>query len=248
MTRAVRRSRERGFSPAMALQTRGRAPASRPSRTRRRPPPGDRPCCSRPPGSRCSASRSCTMASRVCATTRTVLPWRWSSHQPRFALLAKRDVAHRQHLVENQDIREPAVATEKPEPRQHAGRVVADRRVDELAEPAELDDLVVAARDLASRVAEQQGVEEDVLAPRQLVVEAGSELEDRRHAAAHLHPPPGGIEHPGDHLEQGRSCRRRCGRRPRASRRAAPPGRYRAEGPQLLVGERALAPSGWRTP
>ena len=50
--------------------------------------------------------------------------------------------------------------------------------------------------------AEQQGVEEDVLAAGQLVVEAGAELEDRRDPPAHRDRSAGRAEDPRDHLEQ----------------------------------------------
>ena len=53
----------------------------------------------------------------------------------------------------------------KPEPHVHAGRVGLDRRVDEILQLGELDDLVEPPGDLALGQAEHDAVDEDVLAP-----------------------------------------------------------------------------------
>ena len=66
------------------------------------------------------------------------------------------------------------------------GRVGLDRRVDELLQLGELDDLVEAARDLLLRQPEHDAVDEDVLAPGDLGVKARAELDEGRDAAAHL--------------------------------------------------------------
>ena len=79
------------------------------------------------------------------------------------------------------------------------GRVVAHRLVDELVEAGELDDLVEALDELLAGHAEDRAVEEDVLAARQVGVEAGAELEQRRHRAVDARPCP----------RRGRGCRTR---------------------------------------
>ena len=67
------------------------------------------------------------------------------------------------------------------------GRVGLDRRVDELLHLGELDDLVEAPRDLALGEPEHDAVDEDVLAPGDLRMESGAELDQRRDAPVHRH-------------------------------------------------------------
>ena len=68
----------------------------------------------------------------------------------------------------------------------HAAGVALHRRVDELLDVGELDDLVELAFDLGLAHAEDRAVQVDVLASGQLGVEAGADLQQRRHAAANL--------------------------------------------------------------
>ena len=72
------------------------------------------------------------------------------------------------------------------EPHVHAAGVALHRRVEELLDLGERDDLVELARDLGAAHAEDGAVEEDVLAAGQLRVEAGADLEQARHAAAEV--------------------------------------------------------------
>ena len=65
------------------------------------------------------------------------------------------------------------------EPHVHARRIGLDRRVDELAQLGEVDDLVEAILDLALGEAEHDAVDEDVLAAGDLGMEAGAELDQR---------------------------------------------------------------------
>ena len=71
-----------------------------------------------------------------------------------------------------------------PKRRYMPGRVPLHRRVHELGETGELDDLVEPARDLASAHSEDGAVQVRVLEPGQLAVEAGADLEQRADAAA----------------------------------------------------------------
>ena len=109
-------------------------------------------------------------------------------------------VADRQHLVDQHHLRLDVGRDGEAEADEHARRVVLDRRVDELLEPGELDDLVEAARDLALGEPEDRAVQEDVLAAAQLRVEAGAELEERRDTTAHVTPPRSGCRMPARHL------------------------------------------------
>ena len=63
------------------------------------------------------------------------------------------------------------------------GGIGLHRRVDEVLELGELDDLVEAPRDLLLRQAEHDAVDEDVLAPGDSGMEAGAELDQRGDAA-----------------------------------------------------------------
>ena len=63
--------------------------------------------------------------------------------------LLKAHVADGEHLVDDQDIGLEMRGDGEAEARVHAARVALDRRVDELGDAGELDDLVEAARDVA---------------------------------------------------------------------------------------------------
>ena len=62
-------------------------------------------------------------------------------------------VADGQHLVDEQHVGIDVNRHGEAQPHVHAGRVGLDRRVDEVLELGELDDLVEALRDLALREA-----------------------------------------------------------------------------------------------
>ena len=66
----------------------------------------------------------------------------------------------------------------------------------------ELDDLVEALADLGPAHAEDGAVEEDVLAPGQLGVEAGPDLEQRADAAGHLGPAGARLGDPREQFQQ----------------------------------------------
>ena len=66
------------------------------------------------------------------------------------ALVGEALVADGQHLVHQQDIGIDVDRDREAEAHVHAGRVGLDRRVDEVLELGELDDLVEAPGDLAS--------------------------------------------------------------------------------------------------
>ena len=93
-------------------------------------------------------------------------------------------VADREHLVDEQDVGIDVDRHREPEPHVHARRVVLHRRVDELLEPGEARRSRRSARRAASSTqAEDRAVEVDVVAARQLGMEAGAELEERRDLA-----------------------------------------------------------------
>ena len=73
-------------------------------------------------------------------------------------------VADGEYLVDEQDVRVDVDRDGEAEPHVHPGRVGLDRRVDEVLQLGELDDLVEAARDFLLRQPEHDAVDEDVLA------------------------------------------------------------------------------------
>ena len=98
------------------------------------------------------------------------------------------------------------VATEKPS-RMYAGRVRPDRQVDELPELAELDDVVQPCVDVRLAEPVDRAAEIDVLAAREVGMEARAELEQRADSPVDGEPPARGAEHAGDHPEQRRLSR-----------------------------------------
>ena len=92
----------------------------------------------------------------------------------------------------------------KGEPHVHARGVALDRRIEELLDLREGDDLVELPPDLRPRHAEDRTIEEDVLAARQLRVKARAHLEQARHAAADLDAPGARLGNPREDLQQRR--------------------------------------------
>ena len=84
------------------------------------------------------------------------------------------------------------------------------------------DDLVHQLADAGAREAVDRAVEVDVLAAREVRVEAGAELEQRRDAAAGLDAAGGRLEDPARRASAASSCPSRCGRRARPPRPARP--------------------------
>ena len=135
--------RDRLRAPSRRPATRSREPAAErrmqvvrddlrrlgPPRRSGRPPARSRGRrAARPPA--CCARRTAP-----CARLAEVL------HPPEAALL-ELGVADREHLVDEQDLRLEVRGDGEREPHVHAARVALDRRVDELLDAGELDDLV----------------------------------------------------------------------------------------------------------
>ena len=119
-------------------------------------------------------------------TSSTVRPsLRRSCIRPRH-LLRKCRSPDRQHLVDDEDFRLEVRRDRKRQPHVHAARIVLHRRVDELFELREGDDGVELADDLGAKHAENRAVEEDVLAARQVRMEARADLEQARDAAVQV--------------------------------------------------------------
>jgi hypothetical protein len=99
------------------------------------------------------------------------------------ALALEGEVAHRQHLVDEEDLRLEMRGYREGEAHGHSARVPLDRRVEELLDLGESDDLVEAPVDLPSGEPEQNSVQVDVLPAGELAVEARPDLEQRADAA-----------------------------------------------------------------
>jgi hypothetical protein len=104
---------------------------------------------------------------------------------PLEALPLKLRVAHRQHLVDQEDVRLEVHRDGEPEARVHARGVVLHRHIDELGEPRELHDLLVDGVGVAPREAEEGRVQVYVLLAGQIGLEAHAQLDHRGHAAPH---------------------------------------------------------------
>ena len=94
-------------------------------------------------------------------------------------------VAHRQHLVDEQHVGLDVHRHREPESHVHARGVELDLVVDEVLELGEGHDVVEALLDLGTGEPEQRAVQVDVVAARELGLEAGAELEHRGEAAPH---------------------------------------------------------------
>jgi hypothetical protein len=90
------------------------------------------------------------------------------------------------------------------EPHVHARRVRLHRLVDEVLETRERHDLRELSFDLLAREPEHDAVDDDVLAPRDLRVEAGAELDEGRDLAVHRELPGRRFEKAGDELQERR--------------------------------------------
>ena len=105
-------------------------------------------------------------------TNRIVLPWLAELLHLLDALEPEDVVAHREDLVDDEDVGVDAHAHREAETRLHAARVRAHRLVDVLADVGEADDLVLARVGLFLRDAEGERAQVDVLDAGQLRVEA----------------------------------------------------------------------------
>ena len=118
------------------------------------------------------------------------------------AAVAEMQVADRQHLVDDQDLRLEVRRHRKRQPHEHAAGVVLHRRVDELLELGERDDRVELADDLRAEHAEDGAVQEHVFPAGQLGMKAGADFQQARHAAGEIDVALGGRRDPRQHFQQ----------------------------------------------
>ena len=113
-------------------------------------------------------------------------------------------VAHRDDLVDDQDLRVEVDRDGEAEPDIHPAGVDLDRSVDEVAQPGEVDDAVHRRGDLTPAHAEDRAVEVDIFPAGQLRVEACAQLEHGGDPAACGDGAEGGSVDACDQLEQRR--------------------------------------------
>ncbi|MEZ5320834.1 MAG: hypothetical protein R2698_01900 [Microthrixaceae bacterium] len=118
-------------------------------------------------------------------------------------------VADRDHLVDDEDLGLHVHRHREAQPHVHAAGVHLDRRVDELLDlvARERDDLVELRVDLLAGHAEDRRVEVHVLTARQVGMEPGTQLQQRRDPTTDLHMSLVGLVDAGDATEQCRLAR-----------------------------------------
>ena len=119
------------------------------------------------------------------------------------ALVNEGLVTHREHFVDQENIRIDVDRNREPEAHVHAGGVSLDRSIDELLELSELHDVVEAIVDFLFRQPQHDAVDEDVLAAGDLGMKAGAELDERGDATVHRDRPRVGFRDPGNDFEKG---------------------------------------------
>ena len=163
---------------------------------------------------------------------------------PLDAALLKPHVADAEHLVDQEDVGLEVRGDREPETRVHPRRVALHRRVDELRQAGELDDLVELPRDLAALHVQDGALEINVLAAGQVGMESGRDLDERADAPMNLAAPARRRDDPVQQLQRGRFA---GAIRSDDPQRFAPLHleRHVADGPELLFGElrRVRAPA-----
>ena len=109
------------------------------------------------------------------------------------ALALKRQVAHRQHFIHDEDFCLDAGGYGKCELDLHARAVALDRGVDEFRHLGKVDDLVELLVDLLPRHAEDGAIEVDVFPPGEVGHEARADFDERCDAAVDLDAPRVGV-------------------------------------------------------
>ena len=120
----------------------------------------------------------------------------------RQTLLLERRIAYRKDLVDNEYLRIEVRRHREGEPQIHSARITFHRRIDELRDAREVDDLVEASRDLLAAHSENRAIQVDVVAPRELWVKARSDLEQRSKPPMHLGAPRCRLRDAREDLEQ----------------------------------------------
>ena len=127
-----------------------------------------------------------------------------NSAQKAHAFLDEERVAHRERLVDHQDVGVDVRDDREGEPDDHAGRVRLDRLIDELADAGKLRRSASSRASISpGRQSENRAVEKDVLAAGELRVETGAQFEHGGHASRRVATEPCvGVKRAADDLQQ----------------------------------------------
>jgi len=91
-----------------------------------------------------------------------------------------------ERLIDDQDVRVDVGGHRKSQPQHHAAGVRLDRLLHEIADLRKRGDGLEASGDLPPAEPEHGAVEEDVLPPGKIGVEAGAQFQQRGHPSSHL--------------------------------------------------------------
>src|SRR5690348_2518336 len=117
------------------------------------------------------------------------------------AFLAESGIAHRQNLVNQQDIRVNLGGHGESQSHVHAGRILFDRGINEFANLREVYDALLPFQNLPAGQTQQQAVNEDVLPSGEFVVKSGPQFNQRRDAATNRNLSRSGAINAGNNLE-----------------------------------------------
>jgi hypothetical protein len=118
------------------------------------------------------------------------------------ALLLEGEVADGEDLVDDQDVGLQVGGHGEGQADVHPGGIALHRRVEELLDLGEGDDLVELAIDLGLLHPEDRAVEVDVLAAAELGMEPGADLQERGEPAAEPGDPARRLDDPAEDLQQ----------------------------------------------
>src|SRR5205814_7702039 len=105
-----------------------------------------------------------------------------------------------QNFINEQNVGPGVHGDRKAQPREHPAAVGLHGSVDELADLAELDDLLESLARLLLAVAEDSACHANVLASREYRVEPSAERDQRSYRSVYRHLPGRGFDQPIDQL------------------------------------------------
>ena len=120
----------------------------------------------------------------------------------RQALFLEFHVADGQHLVHDHDFAVKVRGDGERQFNEHTAGIALDRGIDEVADLGKFDDLSHLGVDLAAGHAQDRAVQVDVLAAGHFGMEAGTDLQHRRHASVQVDVARRGRGNMGQQLEQ----------------------------------------------
>ena len=118
------------------------------------------------------------------------------------ALPLKLQIADREHFVDDQNLAAQMRRHGEGQPHIHAAAVMLHGRVEKALDAGECDDRVELAADLRARHPENRAVEEHVLAPGELLIEAGAHFQKASDAAVEIGLPFGHLRDARQNLQQ----------------------------------------------